>query len=200
MPRHALTLAVALFAPALAFAAPAPAVRLVTAEAVIVPLKGNPREVAARLTSTSALTSVARSPAASRRLAGVSDPTRWLGSRLQASVDEKRGAVTLRLADCPGKDAVELLTAVVEAYKAEAFQTDALAAAKMYEMAFAQGGMKVQQAGQVQLVFAARAAGRGRLMIMNEGFAPDNRGLKAAIDRSVVQPPRVVAAPVFGRR
>src|SRR5262245_50110534 len=110
MTRHAWTFALALVAPALVFAAPSPSVREVTAEAVLKPLNGNPRGTATTLASTSTYLTVANTPGAASRLSGLSDPTRWLASHLQASVDEKRGTVTVRLVGCPSNDAVALLT------------------------------------------------------------------------------------------
>src|SRR5262249_42061437 len=101
MPRYAWTLALALCLPTLVFAAPTPSVQVVTAEAALLPLSSNPRDVAARLTSASAT-----SPGVVARLASVKDPSSWLTSRLHASVDEKRGTITVRLVGCSSKDAV----------------------------------------------------------------------------------------------
>jgi hypothetical protein len=162
MTRHALALALCI--PALTFAAPAPSGRHVTAEAVIQPLGGNPREAAARLSSV---------PAA---------------AKVQTVVDEKHGTITFRLVGCAGKDAISVLTAAVEAYKQQALQeqTPAYQAKCREEMLGAMqqgngpwgGGLKC---GLVKLP------------------AADLAPLKAAIDRSVIQAPRVVRAGVFGR-
>src|SRR5690349_6959824 len=115
MTRHAWTVGLALCVGPLAVAAPAPPQRLATAEAVVVPLKGNPREVAAWLLSPQTLSSLAQSQAGRACLKGEKDIPMWLSKRLRATVDEGRKSVTIRLADCPRADAVALLTAVVDA-------------------------------------------------------------------------------------
>jgi hypothetical protein len=198
MPRYALTLAVALCASHLALAAPAPPQRLATAEAVVAPPMGNPREVAARLLSAEGLATAVRSGGAMSLgcLRGEPKPPAWLAARLSAAVDERRGTVTIRLEGCPSKDAVALLTAVVEAYKGIARQ--GLPAAR----GLAECEVILQPRGAPAQVVVWGAAPRikalGGLERVRTGDT-DDRSVTAAVDRSVLRHPRVVPAAVFGR-
>jgi hypothetical protein len=162
MNRQARTLTLALCLPALALAAPAPAVRLVTAEAVVKPPNGNAREVAARLAAA---------------------PT---AARVRTAVDERRGTVTLRVAGCQKKEALALLAAAVEAYKADALR---------------QFDFLVDVGDSKELLIAIGPGGVAQVRRTGVPGVPmrDAGAVRAAIDRSVLQPPRVVPAGVFGR-
>jgi hypothetical protein len=192
MPRHTWALAVALCAPALGSAAPAPQQRLVTAEAVVAPHKANPREAATRLTSATVLEGVVRSQAAARLacLRGEKDPARWLAARLRVSVDDKRDHVVLRLVDCPRSDAIALLTAVVEAYTGGSRHDRAVYAAQQ------------QREAQIQFLIAVQAAqagGGGVPWAAIDTSSYYDGSLRGARQGTVIQAPRIVPAPVFGR-
>src|SRR5262245_31370989 len=103
--------ALALCIPAVALAAPAPSLRLVTAEAVVKPPKGNPRGVAAQLAMTPAFLAAQPHGSALRSM-DLANPSTWLASRVQMTADEKHGTITLRVVGCPSKEAVALLTGV----------------------------------------------------------------------------------------
>src|SRR5262245_47428579 len=108
-------------------------------------------------------------------------------ARATMAVDERRGTVTLRLAGSTSKEAIAALTAAVEAYKAQALQE--------HSPAF--------QATYRDLMLGAMEQGGGGFGGFRSGLraipAADPALLKAAIDRSVLQAPRVVPAGVFGR-
>src|SRR4051812_8648492 len=95
MPRHAWTLTLALCATHAATAAPVPPPRLVTAEAVVKPLNGTARELAARLSSRPFMVEVAKAIRAASPgcLSGEKDPAGWLAARLKVAVDADRGTV-----------------------------------------------------------------------------------------------------------
>jgi hypothetical protein len=196
MSRRFLALSLALCVPCAAVAAPAPPPRLVTAEAVLKPMRGNPRESAAVLTSRTILNAALRSKAAASlgRLRWEKDPVNWVASRLKATVDADRGTVTVRLADCPRQDAVALLSAVVEAYKADLLGQGRAAAAAQYERAVlvqALVAAQRQNAGGLPIPIAVTIDVAGR----HEGGWPS----KAEVDASVLRAPRVVQPGLPGK-
>lgn len=173
MPRTAWTLALALSATHAATAAPVPPPRLVTAEAVIRPMRVSPQDFAARVVSATFLDGVAKAAGVKGGLRWGDYPVPWLAARLTATVDADRGTVTLRLADCPRRDAVALLSAVVEAYKA-GLQASRSAVDKE-TVVWNLGGRQVQR----------------QVILFNEmhyNVGPS----KAEVDASVLQAPRVV--------
>jgi hypothetical protein len=197
MSKRFLAVSLALCAP-FAGAAPAPPVRLVTAEAVLKPPRGNPRELAAMLTSAQFLSGVAKSrPVVLGRLGGLryeKDPASWLAARLKADVDDGRGTVTLRLVDCPRKDAVARLSAVVEAYKAEMPGQGRRGRGAGIELRVAfvnpqpnLWAVAVPTGGAIQLVETTTLNG------------VEAGPTKAEVDASVVQPPRVVQPGLPGK-
>lgn len=201
MTRHAWTLVLVLSTASLTLAAPAPPQRLVTAEAVVAPPKANPREVSAKLLSGPILSATVRSsPAQSLAcLREEKDPSAWLASRLRTTIDEKKGTLTIRLADCPKADAVAVLTAVVEAYKSIARQ-DLRAGSSAAELEIEQRQARMGRALRLKVLVGAqnaRIAG-GQLLMEIESALPDERSLKSALDRTVLQGPRILSAPVFG--
>jgi hypothetical protein len=188
MARQTWAVALAVCASGAALAAPVPPPRLVTAEAVLKPPKGGSGDLAAKLTSRPLLNSVLRSKAAASLgcLRWENDPHAWLASRLKAGVDSGRGTVAIRLADCPRKDAVALLTAVVEAYKADLLQ-GGLSAAQEKEMRL------------VRLIIAQQVNGQagvnGAFQLVGSTLEAAEGGLsKAEVDASVLQTPRIVQA------
>jgi hypothetical protein len=192
MSRRFLALSLALCAPCAAVAAPVPPPRLVTAEAVVKPPRGDLRELAAKLASAPFLSGVARS----RTAAGLAclsgeNPSAWLAARLRASVDADRGTVVLRLEGCPRRDAVALLAAVVEAYKADLLQAGR-AAAQLREKEVV-----------VRVLLAAQAANGAPVNVNNLkvlGKYEEVEGpSRAEADRSVLQPPRVVQPGLPGK-
>jgi hypothetical protein len=186
-------LALALCLPCAAQAAPVPPPRLVTAEAVVKPPQGNPRDLAAKLVSAPFLAGVAKSPTALGPLRWERDPAAWLAARLKAAVDPDRGTVTLRLEGCPRREAVALLSAVVEAYKGDALKRGELAAAQA-----------AQREVLVQLVIAqrnAQAGGAIQVIAANNldfDLAPAGP-TKAAVDKGVLQAPRIVQPGLPGK-
>src|SRR5438477_95836 len=71
-----------------------------------------------------------------------------LAPRLRTSVDEKRGHITIRLADCPSKDAVALLSAVIDASKASAWRQGAVEdTRRLRELERFRRAVALQQAG-----------------------------------------------------
>jgi hypothetical protein len=187
-----LALSLALCAPYGALAAPVPPVRLVTAEAAVKPPRGNPRELAAKLTSAPFLDGVAKSrPVVLGRLGGLryeKDPASWLAARLKADVDTDHGTVTLRLIDCPRRDAVALLSAVVEAYKAEV-----LSRSRNAEKAREQRDAIVQFVILRQLNANAQAGVNGAVRLNDFAVEVLEGGpSEAEVERSVIQSPRVV--------
>jgi hypothetical protein len=184
MSRSFLAFSLALCAPCAALAAPAPPARLVTAEAVLRPPRGNPRDLAARLASAPFLAGVTKSR-----------PPGWLASRLKAVVDADRGTVTLRLTDCPRKDAVALLGAVVEAYKAE-FMGQVVTTAKLREREVLVRFLIVRQ-----LNANAQAGVNGAIQLNESNAEMVEAGpTKTEVDASVLQPPRVVQPGLPGRQ
>lgn len=184
MPRHAWTLLLALCASGLAYAAPVPPTRLVTAETVVKPLQGGPRELATRLLSAPLAGAAVRSREAVALgcLSGEKNPTAWLAARLRVSVDEVRGTVTVRLVDCPRRDALALLSAVVEAYKADALGRGRASINARYE-----------QAVGFQILIAAQQANLQPPVNVTFEMVGETAGLsKAEVDRSVIQAPRIV--------
>jgi hypothetical protein len=100
--------------------APAPPVRLVSAEVVL--RVNDPAAVprlAARLKSRAVLGELARWQTTRQLgcLKGVADPAEWLASRLEVSGNPKERSMTLRLVNCPRKDALTLLNEVVRVYE-----------------------------------------------------------------------------------
>jgi hypothetical protein len=106
-------------------------------------------------------------------------------------VDADRGTLRLRLEGCPRRDAVALLAAVVEAYKADLLQAGH-SAAQLREREVA-----------VRLLIAAQGANGAPVNINNLkvlGKYEVVEGLsKAEVDRSVLQPPRVVQPGLPGK-
>jgi hypothetical protein len=193
MPRQAWAVVFALCASWAAFAAPVPPPRLVTAEAVLKPPGGNPREVAAKLASAPFLSGVVKSrPAAQATLRYECDPAGWLGSRLKPVVDPDRGTVTLRLVDCPRKDAVALLSAVVAAYKADLLGLGH-ETARLREKELLVRLLIAQQLN-------AQAGGGAAQMIAVSNFGLATAGpSKAEVEASVVRAPRVVEPGLPGQ-
>jgi hypothetical protein len=192
MPSHAWTLLLALCASGPVYAAPVPPARLVTAETVVKPLQGGPRDLATRLLSAPLTGAAARSRAAVALgcLSGEKNPSAWLAARLRVTVDEVRGTVTIRLVDCPRRDAVALLSAVVEAYKADALGRGRASINARYEQALVfQALVGIQQGNggpvpiNVTFEMVGEAAGVSR----------------AEMDRSVIQAPKILQASVPGR-
>src|SRR5262249_51227185 len=100
--------------------APAPPVRLVSAEVVL--RVNDPAAVprlAARLKSRAVLGELARWQKTRQLgcLMGVADPAEWLAWRLEVSGNPKERSMTLRLVNCPRKDALALLNEVVRFYE-----------------------------------------------------------------------------------
>jgi hypothetical protein len=191
MPRHAWALLLALCAAGSVYAAPAPPARLVTAETVVKPLQGGPRELATRLLSAPLAGAAVRSREAVALgcLSGEKNPTSWLATRLRVSVDEVRGTVTVRLVDCPRRDAVALLSAVVEAYKADALGRGRASINARYE-----------QAMVFQILIAAQQANAPAPVNVTFEMVGEAAGVsKAEMDRSVIQAPRIVQPGVPGR-
>jgi hypothetical protein len=191
MPRHAWALFLALCASGSVKAAPAPPARLVTAEAVVKPLQGGPRELATRLSSAPLAGAAARSrdAVALGCLSGEKNPASWLAARLRVSVDEVRGTVTVRLVDCPRRDAVALLSAVVAAYKADALGRGRASTSARYEQAV------VFQA----LIAAQQANAPAPINVtFDMGFEAPGAS-KAEMDRCVIQAPRIVQPGLPGQ-
>jgi len=122
MRRHALALALALgLLPAgQAMGAPAPPDRLVTAEVVLRlddPAALN--AIAAKLRSAQVLREVVGGQKVRQMtcIKGEKDPAGWLASRLEVTGDPKGLSMTLRLVNCPRKDALALLGEVVRVYQ-----------------------------------------------------------------------------------
>jgi hypothetical protein len=164
--------------------------RLVTAEAVLKPL-GNPRDLAAKVVSAPFLTGVAGSRAGQAGLRWERDPAAWLAARLNAAVDPDRGTVTLRLEGCPRRGAVSLLSAVVEAYKADALG-QGRGAAQLRERDVLVRFVLAQQVN-------AQAGVAGAIQLNESTFDVAALGpSKATVDKSVLRAPRVVQPLVPG--
>lgn len=191
MPRHFFLLALALCAPATLLAAPAPALQLVTAEAVVAYFKGNPREIAARLASPATLRNAVQSQGAGILLAGEKDPAAWLASRLRTTVDERQGSITILLSDCPKKDAVKLLSAVVAAYKANIRDQNS---------GTVEDRQRLERAVFVRRIMLAQAAQGGAVIALSDSEAVNANPNHAMMEKVVLQAPRIVPAPVFGGR
>jgi hypothetical protein len=149
------------------------------------------------LTSRPLLNAVLRSRAAASLgcLSSQKNPHDWLASRLKAAVDSDRGTVTLRLVDCPRKDAVALLTAAVEAYKAEVLGAGR-EGAKLRER---EALVQLLQMNQQANVWGAPAVGAFQLVgtttFVTAGAGPS----KAEADASVLQAPCVVQPGLPGK-
>ncbi|MFO0842200.1 MAG: hypothetical protein U0797_07330 [Gemmataceae bacterium] len=142
--------------------------------------------MAAKLVSKPLLAAVVRSRAeVLTRLAGGQGPTAWLGARLRASADAD-GAVTLRLVDCPRRDAVTLLAAVLDAYKADLLQGGRATAQAKEQEALVRFLIVAQQGN-------GQAPGNVAVRLMGSIEMEADRGLtRAEVDGSVLQPPRIV--------
>lgn len=176
-----------------AVATPVPPPRLVTAEAVLKPVRNGPRDLAALLTSWPVLNAALRSRATALGcLRHERDPHAWLKSRLKVAVDSDRGTVTLRLADCPRQDAVTLLSAVVEAYKVEVLGRGPNSAkAREREVL-----VRLLIANQMNAQVAVNGA--VQQLVLTNGVS--NAGpTKAEVDSCVLQAPRVVQPGLPGR-
>jgi hypothetical protein len=141
---------------------------------------------------------VATSQAAARSgLRHEKNPAGWLAARLKATVDAGRGTVTLRLVDCPRKDAVVLLSAVVEAYGAKLLGRGRKAA-QLREREVLVQLMLVNQ--QANVWGAGPAAGGAFQLVGTTTLDPIEVGpSKAEVDGSVLQAPRVVQPGLPGK-
>jgi hypothetical protein len=199
MRRPAWAAALTLCASCAALAAPAPPARVAAAEAVVKPPRGDPKGLAAKLASAPFLGAVARSKGAASLgcLSGEKDPAAWLAARLKLATDESRGTVTLRLVNCPARDAVALLNAVVEAYKADSLRQPQVTVV-------ADGGVVLFQAVQ-QANGAAAPVNRmvklggvqAKILALpvidtSKSMAQDTGLSKAEVDKSVLQAPKVL--------
>ena len=187
MRRHssALALALGLLPAGPAPGAPAPPVRLVSAEVVL--RVNDPAAVprlAARLKSRAVLGELARWQTTRQLgcLMGVADPAEWLASRLEVSGNPKERSMTLRLVNCPRKDALALLGEVVRVYQQRVSAESAYLRAIQAEAVMQQqrlvrlqvrgqaGGLLILQApvqvgGRLETVHTARPASGPSLVL-----------------------------------
>jgi len=120
MRRLACPLALLVLPAALASAAPAPLPRSGTAEAVLGAPNVRDPEAVRQLFLRQLLPQALRSDQVRRLscLRGERDPSAWLAGRLHVEADGKRNAVRVRLDGCHPREALALLSALVEGYAA----------------------------------------------------------------------------------
>jgi len=187
MRRHALALALALgLLPAGPLpGAPAPPGRLVTAEVVLrLDDPGSLNAVAAKLRSAPVLREVVgwQKVREMSCIKAEKDPAGWLASRLEVTGDPKGLSMTLRLVNCPRKDALALLGEVVRVYQQRVSAESAYLRAIQAEAVMQQqrlvrlqvrgqaGGLLILQApvqvgGRLETVHTARPASGPSLVL-----------------------------------
>jgi hypothetical protein len=189
----ALALALGLLPAGLAMGAPAPPDRLVTAEVVL------------RLDDPAALNAVAaklRSAPVLRVVVGgqkvremscikaEKDPAGWLASRLEVKGNPKERSMTLRLVNCPRKDALALLGEVVRVYQQRVRAESAYLRAIQAEAA-------MQQQLNVQLQVMGQAGGGGLVILQAPvqvgGLSRVHRPAAASGPSLVLKPPRLIS-------
>jgi hypothetical protein len=176
----ALALVLGLLPTVPAPAAPAPPPRLGSAEAVVAYTGPDARQAASRLHSALVLDAVVRAREGRRLgcLAREKDPAVWLAARLRARVVRGGRAIAIRVVDCPRKDALPLVWAVVGAYQTHVCP----------ERSF------LDDAG-ARLDEALRARIKGRAADHDVHAAEARlRAAEARLKAVVLQPPRLVSA------
>jgi hypothetical protein len=187
----ALALALGLLPAGPAPGAPAPPVRLVSAEVVL--RVHDPAAVPALLAllkSRAVLGELARWEKTKQLgcLKGVADSVAWLAARLELTGNPKERSMTLRLVNCPRKDALALLTEVVRVYEQRVSPESRLR--------YTQIAVE-QLAAQQALVFQLQAVGgqvQGNVMVAPQVWAFNEvRAVRPAAGPSLVlKPPRLI--------
>jgi hypothetical protein len=187
----ALALALGLLPAGPAPAAPAPPGRLVTAEVVLrLDDPGSLNAVAAKLRSAPVLREVVGGQKVRQMtcIKGEKDPAGWLASRLEVTGDPKERSMTLRLVNCPRKDARALLGEVVRVYQQR------VGAESAYLRAIQADSVMLPQLNVQQVM---GQAGGGGLVILQApvqvgGLSTLHRPAPASGPSLVLKPPRLI--------